>query len=340
MSRRFDVALLGYYGFGNLGDDLLLEAFLGLLREAGVPEDHVIVFSAKPEETRSLCSVQSADRWSPASLWATLRRSETLLYGGGGLFQDATSVRSAVYYASVAHLARMAGCAPWSFGQSFGPFRTKTGEALSRSAVRRMLFRGVRDGRSLEILKSWGLSGTLTPDAVFSLASEETGSGKRGGVLLVNLRPWPGDLTVRAAAEAGRLSEEAGIPLVGVAMSDADEILLRSLSDGGTLPCAEIRRPVGLQDARRLWSDAAASFGMRLHFCVLSALFGVSCTAVPYDPKVAGFAQDIGMPCFPETRTGGRRPERTARELGGQVRSEFLNAWRDLRDGNMSHSRI
>ena len=146
MSRRFDVALLGYYGFGNLGDDLLLEAFLGLLREAGVPEDHVIVFSAKPEETRSLCSVQSADRWSLASLWATLRRSETLLYGGGGLFQDATSVRSAVYYASVAHMARMAGCAPWSFGQSFGPFRTKTGEVLSRSAVGRMSVRGVRDG--------------------------------------------------------------------------------------------------------------------------------------------------------------------------------------------------
>ena len=338
MSRRFDIALLGYYGFGNLGDDLLLEAFLGLLREAGVPEDRVIVFSSNPSETRSRCSVQSADRWSPASLRATLRGSETLLYGGGGLFQDATSLRSAVYYSSVAHLARMAGCAPWSFGQSFGPFRTKTGEVLSRSAVRRMSVRGVRDLRSLEILESWGLSGVLTPDAVFSLASEEARGEKRDGVLLVNLRPWPGDLTIHAAAEARRLSEATGIPLVGVAMSAADEALLHSFRDSGTLPCAEIRRPAGIQDARRLWRDAAASFGMRLHFCILSALFDVPCTAVPYDPKVAGFAQSMGMPCFPETRTGERRPGRTAHELGGEVRSEFLKAWRDLRDGNTAHS--
>lgn len=340
MSRRFDVALLGYYGFGNLGDDLLLEAFLGLLRDAGVPEDRVIVFSSNPAETRSMCSVQSADRWSPASLWATLRCSRTLLYGGGGLFQDATSIRSAGYYASVAHMARMAGCAPWSFGQSFGPFRTETGEALSRSAVRRMSVRGVRDPRSLEILKSWGLSGILTPDAVFALASEEAGGDKRDGVLLVNLRPWPGDLTIRAAAEARRLSEETGIPLVGVAMSAGDEALLRSLGDGGTLPFAEIRRPAGMQDARRLWSNAAGSFGMRLHFCILSALFGVSCVAVPYDPKVAGFARSMGMRCFPEMRTGERRPARTAHELGGEVRSEFLKAWRDLRDGNTAHSGI
>ena len=340
MSRRFDVALLGYYGFGNLGDDLLLEAFLGLLREAGVPEDRVIVFSSKPSETRSGRSVQSADRWSPASLWTTLRRSKTLLYGGGGLFQDATSVRSAVYYASVAHLARAAGCAPWSFGQSFGPFRTRAGAALSRSAVRRMRFRGVRDLRSLEILKKWGLSGVRTPDAVFSLAPEEARGEKRDGVLLVNLRPWPGDLTVRAAAEARRLSEDAGIPLVGVAMSAGDEALLRSLRADGALPCADILRPAEMQDAERLWSNAAGSFGMRLHFCILSALFGVSCTAVPYDPKVAGFAQDMGMRCFPEMRTDERRPGRTAYELGGEVRSEFLKAWRDLRDGNTIHSGI
>ena len=121
-------------------------------------------------------------------------------------------------------------------------------------------------------------------------------------------------------------------------MSAGDEVLLRSLRDSGTLPCADIFRPAGMQDVRRLWSDAAGSFGMRLHFCILSALFDVSCTAVPYDPKVAGFAQDMGMPCFPETRTGERRPRRTARELGGEVRSEFLNAWRDLRDGNTAHS--
>ncbi len=340
MSRRFDVALLGYYGFGNLGDDLLLESFLGLLREAGLPEDRVIVFSSKPAEARSRRCAQSADRWSPASLWATLRRSKTLLYGGGGLFQDTTSIRSVVYYASVAHMARMAGCAPWSFGQSFGPFRTKTGEVLSRSAVRRMSVRGVRDRQSLEILKTWGLSGVLTPDAVFSLASEEAGGGKRDGVLLVNLRPWPDDLTLRAATEARRLSEEAGIPLVGVAMSAGDEVLLRSLRDSGTLPCADILRPVGMQDARRLWSNAVASFGMRLHFCILSALFGVSCVAVPYDPKVAGFARSMGMPCYPEMQTGGRRPGRTAQELGGEVRSEFLKAWRDLRDGNTPYSGI
>lgn len=38
--------------------------------------------------------------------------------------------------------------------------------------------------------------------------------------------------------------------------------------------------------------------GMRLHFCILSAMAGIPLLAVPYDPKVLGFAEILGVPTW------------------------------------------
>jgi polysaccharide pyruvyl transferase CsaB len=332
VKRRFDVALLGYYGFGNLGDELLLEAFLGLLLDAGVSRERVLVFSSNPARTGATFSVPAADRWAPGSLWSNLRLSSTLLFGGGGLFQDATSLRSVIYYSGAAFASRAARCVPWAFGQSLGPFRTETGNFLSRRAVRSMAFCGVRDTDSLDVIDRWGVPGVLSPDAVFSLMPSGDVRAKADGYLLVNLRPWPGDLNRRAAAAVARCARESGIPVVGVAMSPADESLLQSMDGGGILKFGEIRRPSGTVEMKSLWRNARAAVGMRLHFCILSAMFGIPCTAIPYDPKVRAFARFAGMPCFPQepvSLSAGTMPE-TLRTLGDTVRSAFLNAWRNL----------
>lgn len=37
---------------------------------------------------------------------------------------------------------------------------------------------------------------------------------------------------------------------------------------------------------------------MRLHFCILTALAGLPLLAVPYDPKVSGLAETLGIPTW------------------------------------------
>ena len=49
-----------------------------------------------------------------------------------------------------------------------------------------------------------------------------------------------------------------------------------------------------LEDASALWSRASEAIGMRLHFAVLSAIYGTRMAVLPYDPKAASFADRVG----------------------------------------------
>jgi len=69
------VVLCGYYGFGNLGDELLLEALIDGLESCGVGRGEMAVLSGSPEETRARHGLVAADRWSVRGAAALLRRS-------------------------------------------------------------------------------------------------------------------------------------------------------------------------------------------------------------------------------------------------------------------------
>ena len=65
MSKKiYKAALIGYYGFGNLGDELLLQASLNFLNEAGIFNNQIIVLSNNPDETSKNFGVKSVSRWN------------------------------------------------------------------------------------------------------------------------------------------------------------------------------------------------------------------------------------------------------------------------------------
>ena len=105
--RDLDVVLCGYYGFHNLGDDLLAESILMLLERCGIKKEKVGILSAAPAESEELLGITAVNRWRIGDVYRLLKRSRTLLLGGGGLFQDTTSIRSCLYYWGVVLLATM-----------------------------------------------------------------------------------------------------------------------------------------------------------------------------------------------------------------------------------------
>jgi polysaccharide pyruvyl transferase CsaB len=309
MKRRYRVALAGYYGFGNLGDELLAEAAAASLLRCGVPRERLILLSADPADARRRFGIDAVNRWKPAQVLRALGQSETLLFGGGGLFQDATSLRSCLYYGSLARLARFAGAVPWALGQSVGPLSTRAGRLLTRSALGLCRALQVRDKASLAVCASLGLSAELGRDPVLSLgdAFEEARAGPPGPFsrFLVNLRPVAGDASLperfaRALAVEPDFARREGPPLcyTGVALAEEDERLMSDLIGRGRLPPMPVERVRSLEDAVRVWSGARGAAGMRLHFAELSALARVPLTAVPYDPKVASFAEAHGVPLW------------------------------------------
>lgn len=303
MSRPLDVVLCGYYGFGNLGDEMMAESILALLKKNGVPGERVAVLSAGKGAPVKGMGPTLADRWNPAKVMSVLRSSRTLLLGGGGLFQDSTSTRSCAYYWGVTRMARLAGCRPWAFGQSIGPLGRSTARFLARDALALCRERVVRDEGSKELLESWGLESRIAPDLVFAMAPGFTGGGN-GNLLLVNVRPWGRGLPEATALAAARVRERSGLDLVGVALSDEDKTLMGDFKSRGVFSPSRVVRIRDINEAQELWSEAKAAMGMRFHFCLISVLAGVPCLAVPYEPKVRSFAEEWNLPLW----NGGEPP--------------------------------
>lgn len=299
LERRFDVALCGYYGFGNLGDELLAKAAIALLGECGVPKGRIVVLSKDPEGTTRSLGTASVDRWSPGKVLSALKESRTLLLGGGGLFQDSTSVRSSLYYWGVVRLARLANCHPWCFGQSVGPFRGKMARFLAREALAACEKRVVRDRFSLRILNEWGLKAEIAPDLVFGLDLFEGERPTRAKTLLVNIRPWKDSLPERLAAAVGDYARREGLELKGIAMAEEDAQTMAGLESKGLMDLKGIDLLSSPGDCSLAWpGQCVGAVGMRLHFCILTVLAGISLLAVPYDPKVTGFAESLDVPIW------------------------------------------
>ncbi len=297
VKKDFRVALCGYYGYGNLGDELLAEALVSLLEKEGIGRERIIILSNVPQETKARLKTAVVNRNSPLAVWKALRKAETFLLGGGGLFQDSTSFRSCLYYWGTVRMAERAGCVPWAFGQSIGPLGKQFSRFLAFDALRRCRVRIVRDDHSLDWLEERGLEAEKAPDAVFGLS----GSGKisgRGRYLLLNVRPWKADLPRRAAEAVRDFALRSGQEIIGIALSPEDEKCMTDFQEQGIIRFREIRRIRSSHDASEIWKETSMAFGMRLHFCVLSVIAGRRCVAVPYDPKVSSFAKEWQLPLW------------------------------------------
>ncbi|MCL2010214.1 MAG: polysaccharide pyruvyl transferase family protein [Synergistaceae bacterium] len=326
------MAVAGYYGFGNLGDELLAEAAITALLRCGVEKERIVLMSAAPEESRQKFGVDSINRWKVLQVCGTLRQSETLLLGGGGLFQDVSSLLSCFYYWWLVRAACFCGAVPWAIGQSFGPFSTRTGPRLTRDALKRCRAVQVRDAASEALCASLGLTVETGGDLALSLADSfisQAGGGKSKSParLLVNLRPGAGaqKLSERLAdaISACFYSSSFGGELVGVALSDEDERLMSRFNSEGRLPLSRIERIAALPDALRVFSGSAA-VGMRLHFVMLAALAQIPLVAVPYDPKVESFAVGQNIPLWRDGALPPPRPASFPRDFSpGRVRGEI-----------------
>ena len=307
--KRYRVALAGYYGFGNLGDELLLEAAVAALLRCDIPRERILVLSNDPGDSRRKLGVDAVDRWKTVQVCRALGQSETLLLGGGGLFQDATSLRSCVYYWGLVRGAVFRGAVPWALGQSVGPLRSKIARWLTRDALRRCRVVQVRDRAALSFCKTLGVYAKLGHDLAFSLsgAFSERNVEKESALpprankiptLLVNLRPCASDFSARFADAVSAYASAFGGEIVGVAFSEEDENLMGRFMKEKRLSLSRVERVATISEALCVFRGAEAAVGMRLHFAILAALASVPLVVAPYDPKVAAFASDKEIPIW------------------------------------------
>jgi len=300
------ILLSGYYGHANLGDEALLQVISATLR-AGGSTDVVEALSADVAGTRAAYGIEAVPRGDLRAVRAAIRRADVVLSGGGGLLQNATSLRSLLYYAGILRTAIRAGKTTMIFAQSIGPL-DGIGRRIVRECCRGLGAATVRDARSRDVLAP------LVPDIEVAVTADP--------VFLYEPSPVPPDLrpfgietdgaplvvacvrrTARfadgvpaLAAAVDRLIERHGarvafLPFAGRADTEAAEAVVRACRTRPTL--APVDR---LDVAAAAIARADAVIGVRLHALILAARFGVPFLAVPYDPKVRGLCEDLAYP--------------------------------------------
>lgn len=165
------ILIAGYYGFGNLGDELILSCILSQLRDR-YKTPGVCVLSSNPTETSCTHRVSAVSRWNPFVVLYQLWKADFVVVGGGGLLQNQTSQRSLLYYLGIVGLARLLGAPVVLYALGV--------ESLNGERVKRIvswLFRSplvtitVRDEASARILIEAGIPVQkihVTADPVFS----------------------------------------------------------------------------------------------------------------------------------------------------------------------------
>ncbi|MEO6912798.1 MAG: polysaccharide pyruvyl transferase family protein, partial [Candidatus Baltobacteraceae bacterium] len=112
--------LSGYYGFGNLGDEALVEVIVSQLRTRH-PLAQIDVLSEQPEITAHELRVEATPRMDMGPVREAIARADVVISGGGGLLQNATSLKSLLYYAGIIRAAVRAKRKVVIFAQSIGP---------------------------------------------------------------------------------------------------------------------------------------------------------------------------------------------------------------------------
>lgn len=332
--RRYDAVLAGYFGFGNFGDEMIADSAVRSLVAAGLSADRICVLSNAPRAAERALGVKAVDRWALKDVFRILGRSRSLIFPGGGLFQDATSVRSCIYYWGLCAMASMQRCRISALGQSIGPLTTRVGKFLYKRAFLKMSFVRARDAVSNEALLHIGARSELMPDTVFGLSIPQTVRDEHGPVL-VNMRPALTDeAPLQDISKAVDLLVRTGREVRYAAMSKDDEREMSLRIASGELPASQVHLITSIDDFASLARGCSAALGMRLHFAIFCAMLGLPICVASYDIKVSSFASEGGAPdlsrgdmsiedCMKLTLTNGPFCAKKKEEYSKRVRAAF-----------------
>jgi len=147
--------LVGNYGVGNLGDEVLREYFPTEFLNV-----HWVVVSASSTRSNEVPRLPFGIRSVFRPWWKTtaaIARSDGIVFGGGSLFTDVESAKAPMMWWMYAVLARLFRKKIILAFQGIGPFRTSVGEWCAKWVTERSVHISVRDDASLERMRQWKL---------------------------------------------------------------------------------------------------------------------------------------------------------------------------------------
>ena len=283
----------GYIGFDNFGDEAIASSLVQKLKSEGA--EKITLISSNPSKTSELYGVESC---SMLNFLKPLINSDVLVSGGGSLLQDVTSLKSLIYYLGVIYSALILGKKVEIFAQGIGPINSRIGLVLTKFALGKASKITVRDVRSKNLLKSWGIESELVKDPVLTLDLPQK---HQTGIVGIQLRTFDGvneNFLNKLAKEISlRFADKKIVILSLQDIIDKDLCLkFANMLKQKSVYKVEVLSGLNVNEVIEKISNLEYLIAMRFHANVIGIKAGVKTLAINYDPKVKTLAEEYNLP--------------------------------------------
>lgn len=294
------ILLAGYYGFGNLGDEAILEMAIKQILEI-TDRKNITVLSGNKEATSKKYNINTIDRYNVFSIISKLIKSDALVFGGGSLLQDITSKRSIYYYLFLIRLAKIMNSKVIMLSQGIGPIINENSKKAVQSTLGLVDYITVRDKHSKEFLEGIGMNSNkifLSTDPVINLRAGENYTAKNSNKKKVcfSLRNWKNaDVSKKISALTEMLIKN-NIECYFIPFYYNEDLeLIDEVEKNIGNKAVYYKEKLTTNDAFDIIKGMDVLVGVRLHSLIFAAAANVPFAAVSYDHKVDHFVNSVNM---------------------------------------------
>lgn len=291
-----EVMVLGYYGFGNWGDEATLSAIIGMIHKVS-SETKISVLSYNGNETYKSYGVNGISRNSYLKIIAAIKRCDIVICGGGTILQDVTSSRSLYYYLLVIWLAKKYKKKIAFFSNGFGPIiKNKTVTSKVCNKANDII---VRDEKSKNMMLEMGINKKIyvSTDIVFNF--EKTPNIKKQKKIAVSLRPWKYSkhFIEQIAAAINKLIDKGYyIDFISLHKNTDEKILKQVIDKINKKNKICLYKSNSYRQVMDRIGQSRIMIGMRLHANIFALINDMPIITINYDPKIEALATDFNQP--------------------------------------------
>lgn len=293
--KRF--VLSGYFGFKNFGDEAILSVIVKKLKEYG---HKVTVLSSDTAYTKGKFKyIRSVNMFKIPDVLGAISRTDFVISGGGSLLQDTTSLKSLLYYLFIIFSGLILGKKVIIFAQGIGPINTSVGKFLTGLLLKRCTYVSVRDFKSFELLKKWGVNSELLCDPIFSADVPVCEKTNTLAIQLRDCKNMSEDFIDRLAQAVVNKFSNVDIDIYSF-QDSIDLEVCQKFEKAVKLLNSDIKTKIysGLTDEETIQNLARAKYmiAMRFHALIVGLISGVKVLGINYDIKVEKLSNEFEFP--------------------------------------------
>ena len=306
------IVLVGNFGAGNFGDELILAGFLRRLTNE-LPHAKITVLAANPKKVQQWHNVK-AEKFLPSGIrsficgkWQhslqTIRKADAIIFPGGGLFTDSESSRAIFLWGIHLIAARFFWRPVFLIGQSVGPFRHQIAKKLTTSLLSRAEWINCRDTATAVELRQMGIPQKNIKrgfDSALWLANRlpKTKPLKKRGVkkILISVRSFPTvskKFFIELTRALDMLTKNSQVQISFAEFGRGDTKVWQKIKNSAqnSRHWKIIKLPPNTNGILQCIKKFDLVIGMRLHSLIAAKLTGVPTISLAYSRKISAFSK-------------------------------------------------